>query len=57
MPNRKRENLKVGFTKSDPPKGVNAVDSIVVDGRSKGWGTYVRGGSLPLNREQSIECT
>ncbi len=33
---RIRGNLKTGYTKKDPPSGVNAVDSIMIAGRRKG---------------------
>jgi hypothetical protein len=31
-----RGNLKTGFSRRDPPRGVEAVDSIVIAGRRKG---------------------
>ncbi|HKV43273.1 MAG TPA: hypothetical protein VJT32_01145 [bacterium] len=49
----KRGSLRIGYTKSAPPAGIRAVDSIRINGRSRG---QLRPGTILTPEDQSRFC-
>ncbi|HLW60809.1 MAG TPA: hypothetical protein VKV57_12915 [bacterium] len=53
MPTRKRGSLRISYTKSATPSGIAAVDSIRINGRSRG---QLRPGTILTPEDQSRFC-